>query len=253
MIRLSVNLNKVALIRNARGGGVPDLALAARACLDAGAGGITLHPRPDRRHALAEDAHELAPLLRERGAELNLEGNPLAPPEPGYPGLLQLCDQVRPQQATLVPDAREQKTSDHGWDFSRPSAQLRELEKLAGQFRDLGCRLSLFIDPDPKAAEGAARIGADSVELYTEAWARAAADPARAPAVLDSYRAAAQRASELGLGVHAGHDLSLDNLAPICGLPGLAEVSIGQALVADALQTGLAQAVAAYLEILRAA
>lgn len=252
---LSVNLNKVALIRNARGGGRPDLRSAAEACLRAGAHGLTLHPRPDGRHALADDVRALASLRAETASggtgsarpELNVEGNPFAEPEGQYPGFLPLAEETRPDQATLVPDARAQLTSDHGWRFPADTARLRPV---VARLRALGCRVSLFIDPDPEAARAAADLGADRVELYTGPYAVAFA-VGRAPDVLPRYVAAAEAAREAGLGLNAGHDLDLDNLGLLLRtLPSVDEVSIGQALIADALHMGLEAAVAAYLRVI---
>ena len=255
MTRLSVNLNKVALVRNARAGlhpgpdARPSVERAASAVLEAGAFGVTLHPRPDRRHALPEDAHGLAELLRERGAgeELNLEGNPFSSASPEYPGFLALLLEVGPTQATLVPDTASQLTSDHGWDLARDRDRLAPA---IAKLKDRGCRVSLFMDPEPEALRRAADLGADRVELYTGpyAWAHARGDAA---AELDRHAAAAEAAHEAGLGVNAGHDLDLDNLGPyLRHVRGVAEVSIGQALVADALHAGLGDAVRAYLGVL---
>ena len=169
--RLSVNLNKVALLRNSRGGGEPDIVRAAIVCLDAGAAGLTLHPRPDARHARADDVLALARLCRERGAEFNLEGNPFAPPRAGYPGFLALCERAQPHQATLVPDGDDQLTSDHGFDFVADGPRLREP---VAALRAMGCRVSLFADADAgPALARAADVGADRIELYTGPYAEA--------------------------------------------------------------------------------
>lgn len=254
MTRLSVNLNKVALIRNARGGGRPDVQALARVCVEAGAAGITLHPRPDGRHARAEDVAALAGWLPEAGRELNVEGNPFA--EAGtsdgyaFPGFMEILRQSRPHQATLVPDAAGQLTSDHGWNLARDG---RRLTPLVSELEALGCRVSLFLDPDPEAVRAAAAVGADRVELYTGPYAEAAAQGNAGP-LLDQYRAAAEAARASGLGVNAGHDLDLDNLgAFLRAVPGVEEVSIGQALVADALEYGLAETVRRYLAVIEAA
>jgi len=178
MTVLSVNLNKVAVLRNSRGGGEPDLLRAARTCLDAGAHGITVHPRPDARHTRAEDVYALAGLTREYGVEFNLEGNPFAPPRPGYPGFLALCEQVRPAQATLVPDGDAQLTSDHGFNFARDA---EALAPLVATLRALDCRVSLFADTGADVARAAA-IGAARIELYTGPYAEAFAEGAAAAA-----------------------------------------------------------------------
>ena len=256
MTRLSVNLNKVALLRNARAGlfpgpdARPRLERAGLACLNAGAAGLTLHPRPDRRHALPEDAQALDALLSGVPGELNLEGNPFSPARDHYPGFLALLLELGPDQATLVPDASAQLTSDHGWDLARDG------ERLAPVIADLkarGCRVSLFVDPVPETVARAADVGADRIELYTGPYADAAARGEGASA-LGPYREAAERAAEVGLGVNAGHDLDLDNLGPFLrAVPGVLEVSIGQALVADALHLGLTETVHAYLAAIASA
>ncbi|WP_058836069.1 pyridoxine 5'-phosphate synthase [Luteimonas abyssi] len=247
--RLSVNLNKIALMRNARGGGEPDLLRAAETCLDAGAYGITVHPRPDARHARADDVIALAALCRRRGVEFNLEGNPFADARPGYPGFLALCEQARPAQATLVPDADTQLTSDHGFDFVRDGERLRApIEAL----RTLGCRVSLFADLDA-AVEHAAALGADRIELYTGPYADAHAR-GEAASILAAAGRTARRAQAAGLGVNAGHDFNQANLgAFVEAVPDVLEVSIGHALVGEALYDGLAPTVGRYLRILETA
>ncbi|MEE4110353.1 MAG: pyridoxine 5'-phosphate synthase [Halieaceae bacterium] len=247
MIALSVNLNKIALIRNSRDTRNPDIPEHARLCIDAGADGITVHPRPDQRHIRADDCRDLAAML---SVEFNIEGNPFAAPRradrPGvsdYPGFLPLVRELRPTQCTLVPDGDAQLTSDHGFDLRR---QGRELEPVLQELRDLGIRSSLFMDPEPEQMALAAAIGADRVELYTEAFARAVARRQDVEACFDRYRASAETALEAGLGINAGHDLNLDNLPRFRDLPGLLEVSIGHALTVDALRMGLPAAVRAY-------
>lgn len=254
MTVLSVNVNKIAVLRNSRGGREPDVVRAARACLDAGAHGITVHPRPDARHVTAADVHALAALTREYGVEFNLEGNPFAPARPGYPGFVALCEAVRPAQATLVPDADGQVTSDHGFDFRG------DLAPLAGHVERLkasGCRVSLFVDADAAAAalgpdagvEQAARVGADRVELYTGPYAEAA-EAGHAARVLPAFARVAARAQAAGLGVNAGHDLSQRNLrAFLDAVPGVLEVSIGHALIGESLYDGLAATVRRYVAL----
>jgi pyridoxine 5-phosphate synthase len=246
MTLLSVNLNKIAVLRNARGGAEPSVPAAARVCLEAGAGGITVHPRPDQRHIRADDVRALAQLCRGR-AEFNIEGNVFAPPRPGYPGLLALVAETRPTQCTLVPDADGQITSDHGFDLAVDGERLRPH---IAALKAHGCRVSLFVDADARALERAAAIGADRVEIYTGPYAAAHArgDPARA---LAQCVAAAERARAAGLGVNAGHDLNQANLgALVAAIPYLAEVSIGHALIGEALYAGLAATVRAYLALL---
>lgn len=248
MVTLSVNVNKIAVLRNSRGGAEPDVVRAARACLDAGAHGITVHPRPDARHIRADDVVALTALTREYGVEFNLEGNPFAPPRPGYPGFAALCAQGRPAQATLVPDGDGQLTSDHGFDFARDSAQLRP--RIA-ELKALGCRVSLFVDAGVSDLAHAAELGADRIELYTGPYAHAHAG-GDASAALALCADTARRAQAAGLGVNAGHDLSQDNLGDfVAAVPGLLEVSIGHALIGEALYAGLDDTVAAYLRILK--
>ncbi len=250
MTALSVNVNKIAVLRNSRGGHEPDVVHAARTCLDAGANGITVHPRPDARHIRHDDVLALAELCAQRGVEYNLEGNPFAPARPGYPGFLALCEAVRPAQATLVPDGDGQVTSDHGFDFDR---DVPALTPLVAKLKALGCRVSLFADVGGNALARAAECGADRVELYTgpyaEAFAAGSADAAVAACV-----AAARIAQSAGLGVNAGHDLSQANLGRFLrDVPGVLEVSIGHALIGEALYAGLVPTVHAYLDCIKKA
>lgn len=248
MVALSVNVNKIAVLRNSRGGTDPDVVRAARACLDAGAHGITVHPRPDARHIRADDVVSLTALTREYGVEFNLEGNPFAPPRPGYPGFAALCAQARPAQTTLVPDSDGQLTSDHGFDFARDGERLRP--RIA-ELKALGCRVSLFVDAGVADLALAAELGADRIELYTGPYAQAHAR-GDAGAALASCADTARRAQAAGLGVNAGHDLSQENLGDfVAAVPGLLEVSIGHALIGEALYAGLPDTVGAYLQILK--
>jgi len=244
---LSVNVNKIAVLRNSRGEGEPDVLRAARTCLSAGAQGITVHPRPDRRHITAEDVVALSALTNQFQVEFNVEGNPFAPPRAGYPGLLPLCEQVRPAQVTLVPDADGQLTSDHGFDFTADTGALAEL--IAG-FKALGCRVSLFVDAGCVGLARAAQMGADRIELYTGPYAAqwAAGAPEQA---LAACQATITEAGALGLAVNAGHDLSQDNLGPfLSALPAVREVSIGHALIGEALYEGLETTIQRYLAII---
>lgn len=244
MTRLSVNVNKVALLRNARDIGVPSVAEAAQICVDAGVDGITVHPRPDRRHIRPSDCYELAEMLE---VEFNVEGNPFAGPCGDYPGYMEIVRRVKPAQATLVPDSPEQTTSDHGWDLAKDGGRVGPL---VAELKDLGCRVSLFMDAEPELIAAAADVGADRVELYTEPYARAF-ERGEPDAALPDFARSAARAQEAGLGVNAGHDLNLDNLARFCAaVPNVLEVSIGHALIADALKMGLGAAVEAYLKLL---
>ena len=247
--RLSVNVNKIALLRNAREGELPSVVGAARICLEAGCHGITAHPRPDQRHIRPRDVERLAALVAEYdGIEFNLEGNPFESARGDYPGYMELARRARPAQATLVPDAPGQLTSDHGWDFEREGDRLGPVIE---ELRSWGCRVSLFVDADPRAAERAAEVGADRIELYTGPWAASAA---HGPGAAAPYAACARRALALGLGVNAGHDLNLENVGPFLGaLPAIDEVSIGHALIADALGAGLGAAVEAYLRVIEEA
>jgi pyridoxine 5-phosphate synthase len=244
---LSVNVNKIAVLRNSRGGSAPDIVRAARACLDAGAHGITVHPRPDARHVRADDVLALAALCRERDVEFNLEGNPFAPPRDGYPGFHALCAQARPAQATLVPDGDAQLTSDHGFDFAADGERLRPH---IAALKALDCRVSVFVDVGDPDVAAAADAGADRVELYTGPFADAHAQ-GDAAAALAACADTARRAQAAGLGVNAGHDLSQANLgAFLDAVPGVLEVSIGHALVDEALYAGLDATVRAYLHLL---
>ncbi|QWP77702.1 pyridoxine 5'-phosphate synthase [Lysobacter sp. K5869] len=249
MTVLSVNVNKIAVLRNSRGGSEPDVVRAARACLDAGAHGITVHPRPDARHIRDYDVYALAELAHARGIEFNIEGNPFAPPRAGYPGMLELCRQTRPAQATLVPDGDDQITSDHGFDFERDADALRP--RIA-ELHELGCRVSVFADADRDGIERAAELGAQRVELYTGPFAEAFA-AGDASAALAEFAAAARRAQAVGLGVNAGHDLSQANLgAFLRAVPNVLEVSIGHALIGEALYDGLDATVRGYLAVIAA-
>ncbi|MFM8590406.1 MAG: pyridoxine 5'-phosphate synthase [Limnohabitans sp.] len=240
-VALSVNVNKVALLRNSRHLGIPGVARAATLCLQAGAHGITIHPRPDERHIRASDVAELAALKKAwPDREFNLEGNP-------FHNLMAHVRDVRPHQVTFVPDSEGQFTSDHGWDFPEDAERLRPL---IAECSALGVRVSLFMDPEPAQMAGARAAGADRVELYTEPYAAAWGTPEQA-AQLQRYVLAAQAALAVGLGLNAGHDLNRNNLpAFVKAVPGLQEVSIGHALVADALELGYAATVRAYLACL---
>jgi pyridoxine 5-phosphate synthase len=235
---LSVNLNKVALVRNTRQLGIPSVVHAATVCLQAGAHGITVHPRPDARHIRSGDVHDLAELLKSwPRAEYNIEGNP-------FHNLMDFVRQVRPHQCTFVPDSEGQATSDHGWDLA---ADGERLKPLIAEAKALGVRVSLFMDPVPTAMRAARDVGADRVELYTETYARAHGTPAVQP-LLRSFADSARAAAAAGLGVNAGHDLSRDNLKDfLVQVPGVREVSIGHALISDALDLGYTATVKAYL------
>ena len=244
MTALSVNLNKVALVRNTRPIGIPSVTRAAVLALEAGADGITVHPRPDGRHVRANDVGELAELLRRwPAAEFNIEGNP-------FHGLMEYVAQVRPHQCTFVPDETGAFTSDHGWNLP---ADANRLAPMIEQAHQIGARVSLFMDPLPEAMKLAAQLGADRVELYTEPYAQRFGTAGEHDA-LRQYAAAAEAALTAGLGVNAGHDLNRFNLAPfLAAVPGVDEVSIGHALIADALEFGLAATVRMYVAEIRRA
>ncbi len=244
---LSVNLNKVALLRNSRGGVLPDPLGAARIAIAAGCHGITLHPRPDLRHARPDDAHAMRTLCT--SVELNLEGNPYADADARYPGFMQLVEACRPEQATLVPDGDAQLTSDHGWDLRSEGARLRPLVQ---RLREAGIRVSLFLDVDSPDIERAAEIGAQRIELYTGPYAQAAL-AGDAGAQLDACARAAERAAAAGLELNAGHDLDQRNLGPLLRhVPSIREVSIGHALIGEALHDGLELTVRRYLGVIAA-
>ena len=235
---LSVNLNKVALLRNTRHLGIPSVTKAARLVLEAGAQGITVHPRPDARHIRTDDVTDLAALLRTAWpqVEFNIEGNP-------FHNLMDVIRAVRPHQATFVPDSVGQFTSDHGWSFPDNAERLRPLIE---ETRALGVRVSLFMDPLPEMMAAARAVGADRVELYTEGYASAWGTPRQAE-VHDRYVRAAEAALAAGLGINAGHDLNRDNLTDFLrAVPGVQEVSIGHALIADALELGYTETVRDY-------
>ena len=241
MINLSVNVNKVATLRNSRGGSEPSVIEAVRACIRAGAPGITVHPRADERHITPTDVRQVRELLNEFPAvEYNIEGDP-------RPDLLDMVQRFRPSQCTLVPVKPGEITSQGGWP---ESTSARELGAAIESMKKLGVRISLFVDAKPDAVRWAAGMGGDRVELYTEPFARAF-EAGRGAESFKEYAAAAEWAHALGLGVNAGHDLNLSNLPLFRTLPHLAEVSIGHALVSHALHVGLEQSVRDYLDALR--
>jgi pyridoxine 5-phosphate synthase len=234
---LSVNVNKVALLRNSRHLDIPSPTRAAQLCLEAGADGITIHPRPDQRHIRTQDVYDIAALMRQwPQREFNIEGNP-------FHNLMPLVRELRPHQCTLVPDSEAQFTSDHGWSFPQDA---QRLAPIVAELRALGVRVSLFMDPDPLAMAAVRTLGVDRVELYTESYARAFGTPGQAE-VLQGFAQAGQAALEAGLGVNAGHDLNRDNLPDFLrAVPQVLEVSIGHAFMADALELGYAGTVQAY-------
>ncbi len=241
MTLLSVNLNKIALLRNSRGHDYPNVLDYARRFMALGVQGITVHPRPDQRHITRKDAYDLAELLAEHpDVEFNIEGYPSE-------DFLRLVEDCRPSQCTLVPDDASQLTSDHGWDMQRHGERLRPL--IAG-LQDSGIRVAVFLDPELAQLQAAAASGAERIELYTEAWARSHGS-SQAEAVLAQYRKTALQAAALGLGSNAGHDLNLQNLPDFLSIPGILEVSIGHALIVECIDMGMERVVQRYLEICR--
>lgn len=237
MTNLSVNLNRIALLRNSRNIGIPSVIDAAKTVVDAGAHGVTVHPRPDQRHIKPTDIYELAEILT---VEFNIEGNPF------QPTFMDLVCEVKPTQCTLVPDAPDAFTSDCGWDLAENSHRLIPIIQ---RLKDLDIRVSLFMDADSTQMPMAKEIGSDRVELYTEPYATAFRE-SQVESVFQQYVLAAQAAQAVGLGVNAGHDLNLQNLEKFCSIPKILEVSIGHALIAEALEMGLFNTVKAYLKIL---
>lgn len=242
MTNLSVNLNRIALLRNSRNIGIPSVTASARTVLKAGAYGITVHPRPDLRHIRPNDVDELAQLVADEfsGAEYNIEGNPFEPP------FMDIVCRVKPTQCTLVPDSPDAFTSDSGWNLIEDGERLIPIIQ---QLKKHQIRVSLFMDAEERQMELAKKVGADRVELYTEPYATAFRE-GRVETVFSNYAQAAQAAQVHGLGVNAGHDLNLENLGKFCSIPNILEVSIGHALIAEALEMGLANTVKAYLDIL---
>jgi pyridoxine 5-phosphate synthase len=240
MTNLSVNLNKIALLRNARTNDEPSVVEAARLCIEAGAHGITLHPRPDQRHARPSDVYELGEMLAgSTPVEFNVEGNP-------FPEFLEIVHKVRPTQCTLVPDSADVLTSDRGWELIHEG---KRLKPIISDLKDAGIRVSLFMDAESTEFEQAREAGADRVELYTKSYADFYGSN-QEEVVFEQFAQAAGAAQSVGLGVNAGHDLNLKNLTKFCSIPNILEVSIGHALIGDALKMGLFDAVRAYLKAL---
>jgi len=239
MTNLSVNLNKIALLRNQRDIGIPSVIEAAKTVIKAGAYGITVHPRPDERHIKYSDVYELAEIMT---VEFNIEGNPF------LGKYMEIVSQIKPAQATLVPDAPDANTSDHGWNLK---ADRKRLSPIIKKLKTMGIRVSLFMDADVTGIKTAKEVGADRVELYTEPYARAFRTDKGVDEILQQYADAASAAADAGLGVNAGHDLNLNNLGRfLAEVSGILEVSIGHALIAEALEMGLYNAVKEYLKIL---
>ena len=247
MPALSINLNKIALIRNSREGNYPDLIEHAKRCINHGADGITVHPRPDQRHIRPGDVRLLSELVRPLSkVEFNIEGNPFASAVADYPGLIPLAEETLPDQCTLVPDADNQLTSDHGFDLLAQGDQVASIIK---HLQSLGVRVSLFMDPDLEQIRLASEIGADRIELYTGPYAAAWSTDAL-ESIFQQHIDAAKLAGSLGMGVNAGHDLNLHNLGKFASIANLLEVSIGHALTVDSLALGMASAVRSYKALL---
>lgn len=249
MTQLSINLNKIATLRNARGGSVPNVTDAANVCIQAGAHGITVHPRPDQRHITPDDVASIKALLSNHpNVEFNIEGNPWAGPQTnGYPGFMQLIERYRPHQCTLVPDSDTQLTSDHGFDFAGDASKLEPIIK---QLKAWGCRVSLFADAGAPHLNAAKQVGADRIEIYTGPYAQAYVEGNIASA-LGACVETAEEAAALELGLNAGHDLDQKNLKTfVTSVPNVLEVSIGHALISEALYDGLETTAKNYLSIL---
>ena len=251
MIALSVNLNKIALIRNSRDTEIPSVTDFAAKCISAGADGITVHPRPDQRHIRAQDCFDLNSMLQ---IEFNVEGNPFSEGRKSdrkgvtdYPGFMDLVREIKPSQCTLVPDSDNQLTSDHGFNLIKDADRVAPI---VDELKSMGIRTSLFMDPDPQQIKIAAEINAHRVELYTESFAQAFVDKKDLDSVFNIYQTAADAADDYELGLNAGHDLNLDNLPKFCEIKNLLEVSIGHHLTVDALDMGLEQAIRSYKKIL---
>lgn len=240
MTKLSVNLNKVALLRNTRNIDIPSITKMAQICIEAGANGITVHPRPDQRHIRPSDVYDLVEVVS--SVEFNIEGNPLES------SFMEIVRRVKPTQCTLVPDTPDTFTSDSGWDLTQNHERLVPIIQ---ELQSLGCRVSLFMDADVEQISLVPATGAERIELYTEPYATAFRENHNLEATWEKFADAAKKAQELGLGVNAGHDLSLANLAKFCTIPNILEVSIGHALTAEALEMGLAHTVQQYIAILK--
>jgi len=244
MTKLSVNLNKIALLRNQRNIGIPNVMESAKIAIRAGAYGITVHPRPDQRHIRFSDVYELSEMLSGEysNTEFNIEGNPFAGE------YMEIIGKVKPNQATLVPDAPNANTSDHGWNLQADKDRLMPIIK---ELKALGIRISLFMDPDIDGIKLAGQLGVNRIELYTEPYATAFRTNQNLSEILELYVSAAAVAADMKLGLNAGHDLNLENLGKFCStVPGILEVSIGHALIAEALHSGLYNTVKEYLKVL---
>ncbi len=244
MTKLSVNVNKIAVLRNARGGSYPNVLFLTELCIKSGADGITVHPRNDLRHIKPADVQQIRKLTQKHFTEFNIEGNPFSEESKDYPGFLSLVQENKPEQCTLVPDEPSQLTSDHGWDLKKMDKDLSDIIKI---LKAQKIRVSLFLDPDTKQITRAKEIGADRVELYTGPYANSFVDLNQREKLLYTYKEAVDHAISIGLQVNAGHDLNLKNLRTFLEIGTIKEVSIGQALISDALVHGLEETVKLYL------
>jgi pyridoxine 5-phosphate synthase len=239
MTNLSVNLNKIALLRNSRGNDFPNIIEFAKKFIELGINGITVHPRPDERHIKLQDARDLAELLKGYpGVELNIEGYPSR-------DYMTLIEDIRPDQCTIVPDSIDQLTSDHGWDIKKDKVFIREI---INSIKEAGCRASIFVDPNIDQIKLVPETGTDRIELYTESYASSFSTPA-SDHIFKKYKASAETAQELGIGVNAGHDLNLKNLSKFLEIDGIIEVSIGHALTIECIEIGMKEVIKRYLEI----
>jgi len=242
MTNLSVNVNKIAWLRNARGDNRPDILELSKILINCGVDGLTVHPRPDLRHITPDDVYKLSSLCKQEEVEFNIEGNPFSEKTTIYPGFIALVKDIGPDQCTLVPDSPEQLTSDHGWDFT--NKDLGPIKNIVEDIQTSKTRVSFFVDPIPKHIESIRKVGADRIELYTGPYAL---NPT--PEVIADYKSAYNYANDLGLGINAGHDLDLNNLKPFLENIPADEVSIGHALISDALIYGLEIATKKYLDL----
>ncbi len=248
-MKLSVNLNKIALLRNSRGSNNPSLEAFAEHAIALGVDGITLHPRPDHRHATSNDALALSNLCKQYSLEFNLEGNPFSDPENDFLGFYNICIEAKPEQITLVPDVQSQITSDNGWE---PGFRNNELESFMEKIKDLDCRKSLFINTDIESVEFASKMKFDRVEIYTGPFAEACLNKSKQlPMISSQIQNVISRARELNLGINAGHDLSLENIEALKKCGHLDEVSIGHAIMTDSLKYGFESTIMQYIKIIR--
>jgi len=244
MTKLSVNVNKIALLRNARNGLIPNIVELSKKCIESGANGITVHPRSDMRHIKPGDVKKLRKLTKDYSVEFNIEGNPFSNKEDKYPGFINLVETCLPEQCTLVPDDPNQLTSDHGWDLLRDSNKLKDVIK---SLKDFGIRISLFLDPNIDQINKAKELGADRIELYTGPYAEEFSKRIELKRCLSLYKRSLEEALNIGLQVNAGHDLNLKNLKTFLKIGSIKEVSIGHALISDSLIFGIEETVKLYV------